>query len=195
MKQIIEKIQAERQRQDKKWGVQNHPSIYFKTNPEDRHHFYRIGPEEHMKLTCNDRFIYNQGSWADIFLEEVSEVIHAPTPELMQKELIQVLAVGFAWYESIDRNEIKSNLKSNTQEISDYTISSQQVNVSFKSKYESDTQINQVVIDVIKDKFPLLKWTGDLMPEDNWEYHHWCIKFCYETNVAVVGLRIEFKEK
>ncbi len=107
MKENIEKVIAERKRQNEKWGVQNHPSIDdFAWHNDELSDHYGILPEEDAKTQCDHRFKKNQGTWADIFLEEVSEAIHAPTLELMKEELIQVLAVGFAWLESIDRNEI-----------------------------------------------------------------------------------------
>lgn len=110
MKENIEKVIAERKRQNEKWGVQNHPSIDgFAWLNEDLPDHYGILSKEDAKTQCDHRFKNNQGTWVDILLEEVSDVIHAPTPELMKEELIQVLAVGFSWLESIDRNEIENN--------------------------------------------------------------------------------------
>lgn len=105
MNEIIKQIIDERKRQHKLWGEQNHPSI-VKDFPHPLSEYYGIRDEEEAKIICESRLIHNEGTWADIFLEEVSEVIHADSPEKMKEELIQVLAVGVAWIQSIDKNEI-----------------------------------------------------------------------------------------
>lgn len=114
MNEIIKQIIDERKRQLKKWGEhnENHPSIDEGAWMDgELSAYYGILPEEDAKAQCDFRFGKKQGTWADIFLEEVSEAIHAPSPEKMKEELIQVIAVGIAWVQSIDRNEIQKEHK------------------------------------------------------------------------------------
>lgn len=109
---IVEEIQQERDRQDKRWGEQNWPSttpILKGRSVERLCEDYEIPTENRAKFLCENAFSKKEGSWAHILIEEVCEAICALTPEKRREELIQTAAVIVAWIESIDRNEISNN--------------------------------------------------------------------------------------
>lgn len=92
--QVLLEVLSERQRQDDRWGEQNHPNgtdksygslaLAAKTECEAAH---RIGV-----LT-----------YADILKEEFWEAMSEEDPERLREELIQVAAVAVAWVEKLDR--------------------------------------------------------------------------------------------
>ena len=100
---ILEEIQAERLRQDEKWGEQNHPimshegtsSLFY----EEEVHFWR---------TMNDK--YNEAghtNWEAILLEEVYESLEQASKgniKELREELVQTAAVVVAMIECLDRN-------------------------------------------------------------------------------------------
>jgi NTP pyrophosphatase (non-canonical NTP hydrolase) len=72
---VLDEVGAERNRQEKLWGPQNHPASYY----------YLILAEE-------------VGEVAKAILENKSSVAHT------RSELVQVAAVAVAMVESLDRN-------------------------------------------------------------------------------------------
>lgn len=88
---ILEAVHAERQRQTRKFGIQNHPIAYW---------FLILGEEvgEAHREACEHVF-------ASRFPE------HYPTDQerlhRLRKELVEVAAVAVAMIESLDRNELK----------------------------------------------------------------------------------------
>lgn len=98
---VLEEVLLERERQDAKWGEQNHPDM-----PEDddddmwREPLYDMESAARRSVSCGP-------SWAAILAEEVGETFHAVTPELLRAELIQVAAVAVAWVEALDRRSGK----------------------------------------------------------------------------------------
>jgi hypothetical protein len=101
-------IQRERDRQDKKWGQQNHPNwlpsdIGGELDSERRAKFYGIETEADAKLNCDNAFGRGKGNWGHIFIEEVAECIEANNDNDLETELIQVASVAVAWVECIRR--------------------------------------------------------------------------------------------
>lgn len=109
---IFDEILAERQRQDAKWGVQNHPSHAGMIGPGEIV-LYSLPCTESARGTCDARFKAGIGSWLDIAIEEMAEVRDAALDAVnpftdadegaVRAELIQLIAVGVAWVEAIDR--------------------------------------------------------------------------------------------
>lgn len=101
---IVAEMLVERSRQDKKWGVQNHPSII---DPDrwGAHYDYGIPSEAAAKQACDDAAKFGEQTWASIAIEELSESVYAVNDELRREELIQLAAVALAWIECIDRRE------------------------------------------------------------------------------------------
>lgn len=106
---VIEELE----RQDKKWGEQNHPNG---TGP-DVYPFDGIDDVEQMepcdidattlmvraKGSTDFRARINSVTWRDILLEEVFEALAEDVPWKLREELIQVAAVATQWVEAIDR--------------------------------------------------------------------------------------------
>jgi hypothetical protein len=105
----------ERQRQDAKWGEQNHPDG---TGPIEQPLFLDqiLGAEGWIHNThaadelarvftkqTNLAAEADAVTWTDILLEEVFEALAESDPVRLRKELIQVAAVAQQWVEAIDR--------------------------------------------------------------------------------------------
>lgn len=102
MDRIDEEIAFERNLQDEKWGVQNHPII-------DPFALYPIPHADECRSKCDQAAHSGRISWVDIFVEEVAEAIDEGAKgdyAAMRIELIQVAAVVKAMIESLDRNEL-----------------------------------------------------------------------------------------
>jgi len=102
MNYIFDEIRLERQRQDEKWGEQNHPMI-----PE-------IFSIEGCKQTLNTmrhqndlNSINGKANWYHILAEEILEVFAETEPMKQRKELIQVAAVAVAIIECLDNAFLK----------------------------------------------------------------------------------------
>lgn len=81
MEKVLSEVKAERERQDKKWGQQNHHPVEW---------LAILGEEfgEVSKAACEAYFHYENGeTWADY-----------------RNELIQTAAVAVAMVECLDRN-------------------------------------------------------------------------------------------
>jgi len=111
-KKIADEIIAERARQDKKWGEQNHPSIRkFLLNTRAPFKPYEIADEykildvEEAKRICDLMTARGDCTWADIAIEEMCEAVCTTDENHRREELVQLAAVVMAWIESIDRNK------------------------------------------------------------------------------------------
>jgi hypothetical protein len=105
---VIGEVVAERERQNAKWGEQNHPDG---TGP---HLLLLHGTEVNLDLRSGEELARifkakcggnapNEDNWRDILLEEVFEALAELDPARLRGELIQVAAVAAAWVEAIDR--------------------------------------------------------------------------------------------
>jgi hypothetical protein len=88
-------IQAERERQDAKFGEQNHPDGTGNKSQQERAEFAR--------RWCESAFESGYGTWFDVLTEEVAEVGAERDPARLRAELVQVAAVAVAWIGAIDR--------------------------------------------------------------------------------------------
>jgi hypothetical protein len=99
-------VAEERQRQDDRWGEQNHP-VHDHSDPTG---IYFLGRTyDWFEAEAKHRFSRGERSWALIQLEEVFEALSARTPEQAREEFIQVAAVAVAAVEAIDRDEAKKH--------------------------------------------------------------------------------------
>ena len=96
----LDKILAERERQDEKWGQQNHASGTGPTVGKKRWTLYPGLMKEWVDL----RSELGSVTWADILMEEIAEAFDESDPGKLEEELIQCAAVIVAWIESIARN-------------------------------------------------------------------------------------------
>jgi hypothetical protein len=97
----LDDVAAERERQDAKWGQQNHPdgTGWVSVYGGDRE------AAEDARNHCARAFTAGHGTWRHILEEEVREAFAETDPLLLRTELIQVAAVATAWAEAIDRRE------------------------------------------------------------------------------------------
>jgi len=88
----------ERERQDRKWGEQNHPMV----RPGDLGYFERAtdGAQAAYEAAAANGTV----AWSDILLEEVYEALSETDVEKQKVELIQVAAVALSMIECLERN-------------------------------------------------------------------------------------------
>ena len=118
----IGSVIEERQRQEAKWGEQNHPMV-----PADivrEAHAHGAAPEffachilgiddaKAARDECNREHRAGRGTYTHILVEEVAEfveacVIHGETSDEARAEMVQVAAVALAMIEAIDRKRAK----------------------------------------------------------------------------------------
>jgi len=106
---VLKEVAAERERQEAKWGQQNH---HDGTGPLTLFLGARV-PEEHtyadIRKRATDLIDWNSSagrlSYADIFVEEVFEALAESDQNRLREELIQCAAVAVAWVEKIDRDK------------------------------------------------------------------------------------------
>lgn len=94
-------VYAERERQDAKWGEQNHPDGTATGMGEQR-------MADLARRLCDAAHKAGQGTWRHILDEEVREAFAEADPAKLRAELIQVAAVAVAWVEAIDRRAVTS---------------------------------------------------------------------------------------
>jgi hypothetical protein len=92
---VLGEVQAERDRQDAKFGEQNHPD--GTGGPVMREQ------ADAARAAC--QYLADNGGpdWRAILLEEVYEALAEEDPALLRAELVQVAAVAIAWVAAIDR--------------------------------------------------------------------------------------------
>lgn len=106
---VLAEIAAERERQDEKWGEQNHPDgtgpNFFPLRAHRSWHTASRLAAEAKKVT--DAAARDQTTtWRVILLEEVFEAFAEADPAKLRAELIQVAAVAAQWVEAIDRRVV-----------------------------------------------------------------------------------------
>ncbi len=92
---VLDEIQTERDRQDAKWGEQNHED--GTGGP-----FFERGAKL-ARIRCENAFKEARGTWEHILSEEFYEALAESDPTKLREELIQCGAVICAWVEAIDR--------------------------------------------------------------------------------------------
>jgi len=94
---VMKEIQEERDRQDKKWGQQNHPDGTGHSAAKDQ--------ADAAKSACDHYAKIGQLTWMHILTEEMLEAFAETDPEKLIVELIQSAAVATAWAECIRRRQ------------------------------------------------------------------------------------------
>lgn len=115
MRAAIDAVIAERDRQDDKWGEQNHPLVchpfFDEPNRELLLHILRADlslDATIAKRRCDAAHRHGHGTFAHILAEEFAEyieasVIHGDESDEALGELVQTVAVGLAMIERIYR--------------------------------------------------------------------------------------------
>lgn len=96
---VLDEIRAERDRQDEKWGEQNHADCPASSNRAQE--LRSIG--QYLESTARRQLSDGDVSWAAILAEEIGEALQARSIEELKAELIQVAAVAAAWVEALKR--------------------------------------------------------------------------------------------
>jgi hypothetical protein len=105
---ILEEIQAERKRQDEKWGEQNHPFVPPNLSNDDVIDY--VNNSIMARDFCDQEFSAGRGTWNEILNEEYHEAFAEAAlgnVKEFREELIQVAAVVVAMIECLDRKEGK----------------------------------------------------------------------------------------
>lgn len=102
---IFSQVRDELDRQDAKWGQQNHPSVYeeLKTNVDCLCKHHNIPAEDVAKFHVEHLSRAGELTFTDILMEEISEAVCAPNETLRREELVQCAAVIINWIKAIDR--------------------------------------------------------------------------------------------
>ena len=108
---VLKEVAAERQRQEAKWGEQDHadgtgPRHFFLGKGLDAPATYGYLRDRATEITDSNA---NNGriTYADIFLEEVFEALAETDQDKLREELVQTAAVAVAWVEKIDRDKVR----------------------------------------------------------------------------------------
>lgn len=107
-KSVVLEVLAERERQDAKWGEQNHPN----GTGYDNVCFPALMPRNktygdiasYAKQITDRNAEHGVCTYADILLEEVFEAMAESDPTALRTELVQCAAVAVAWIQKIDRD-------------------------------------------------------------------------------------------
>jgi hypothetical protein len=91
---VLAEITAERQRQDARWGEQNHP---------DGTGLWYAAQAEYERTRTNNAAADGNLTFRHVLAEEVAEAFAESDPAALRAELVQVAAVAAAWIEAIDR--------------------------------------------------------------------------------------------
>lgn len=92
---VCAEVEAERYRQDGKFGEQNHPDGTGEPWYQTKRNLAR--------QDCDRAFAGGYGTWLHILREEFYEAMAESDPVKLREELIQVAAVAVNWIEAIDR--------------------------------------------------------------------------------------------
>lgn len=97
---VLSEIMDEREAQDDRWGVQDHP-LHDVADPNGVSLLGRSYAS--LERICKERFRDHPPTGAVILLEEVFEALAARDPEDTREELVQVAAVAVMMIEALDR--------------------------------------------------------------------------------------------
>ena len=108
---VLDEIAAERDRQDARWGEQNHPdgtgpdtgwvdqiTPAFGWDDQQAAHAAKLA-----RRSCQQAARVGHVTWLHILREEVAEAFAESDPAKLRAELVQVAAVAVAQIEAIDR--------------------------------------------------------------------------------------------
>lgn len=95
--EVLDDVRFEVERQEKKWGEQNHPDG---TSPEQFEWMADLA-----KLNCDKLHKERKITWAAVLFEEFYEALAEKATHALREELVQVAAVAVSWIKAIDRRE------------------------------------------------------------------------------------------
>lgn len=99
---VLTDILNEREKQDARWGAQDHLDGTAKHYTEQAMDFKRLAAQQAYRGSI---------TWNTILQEEVFEALSSNTQEQLRSELVQVAAVAIAWIEALDSKNDKEPLE------------------------------------------------------------------------------------
>lgn len=106
---LVREVRAERQRQDEKWGVQNHPMV-LDNRPQDSEYWRMIADmwkrenDLRVSLGTAEGLPKDQNcAWDGILNEEMAETFAEERPGLQYAEAMQTAGVAFAILDFLNR--------------------------------------------------------------------------------------------
>lgn len=93
--EVLDEVAKERDRQDVKWGVQNHPDGTGRPGDADA--------ADAAKARCQADAAAGTSTFRGILDEEIAEAYAETDPQLLRAELVQAAAVIVQWVQAIDR--------------------------------------------------------------------------------------------
>ena len=119
MRTALDAVIAERQRQDAKWGEQNHPMLRRSAREayvscDVAANTALLPSAARARHVCEYEHGKGDGTYTSILVEEAAEfveacVIHGETSDEARAEMVQVAAVALAMLECIDRKRAKAS--------------------------------------------------------------------------------------
>lgn len=94
---VLGEVRREVDRQEHRWGEQNHPDG---SSPEQFEWMANLA-----KMNCDKLHKEKKVTWAAILFEEFYEALAEKATHALRTELIQVAAVAVSWIKAIDRRE------------------------------------------------------------------------------------------
>ncbi|GAA1825942.1 hypothetical protein GCM10009735_71450 [Actinomadura chokoriensis] len=91
---VLADVRAEREAQDRMWGVQEFPDG---SGPEFAEH------AEAAKRECATAYQQGELTWRHVLTEEFFEALAESDPAALRTELVQTAAVAVKWIQSLDR--------------------------------------------------------------------------------------------
>lgn len=113
---VLAEVEAERERQDQKWGEQNHPDGTGGRDPIRDDGTSRIAIAAWAK-NRTDSMLAAECTYEAILTEEWAEALAETDQAKLRSELIQVAAVAVAWVEKIDRDQAKDATPTETVDL------------------------------------------------------------------------------
>jgi hypothetical protein len=112
---VLDELATEREKQDARWGEQNHP-IRWPAHDEIDRQLYAAQAGAWKRINAERVRLANEAgatpdrncSWDGIALEELYEALAEGEPAKIRAELVQAGAVIVAMIESLDRNGDRS---------------------------------------------------------------------------------------
>lgn len=103
---VVADVAVERDKQDAKWGRQDHPDLPTKTRGLRALVALCLPTADYAKHLCDVDKTNGDTNWARIAVEELVEAVEEADKQdlvALRKELVQCAAVFVAWIEALDR--------------------------------------------------------------------------------------------
>lgn len=100
---VLAEVADERDRQDHRWGQQNHPDGTGPRVPVAGRLCFAQDAATEARHACERAAAEGSVTWEKVLREEFCEAVAEDDPARLRTELVQVAAVAIAWVQAIDR--------------------------------------------------------------------------------------------